>query len=114
MQLREQRVPEGQIIHVEAPRIDAAGAIAFKDQMKALTEASEGRVLLSLDQVTFIDSSGLGAVVAAMKQLGRGRKLELTGLTPGVAKVFRLTRMDSVFVIHATPGAAGLGMSIAS
>lgn len=30
------------------------------------------------------------------------RRLHLAGLRPAVAKVFRLTRMDSVFTIHAT------------
>ncbi len=46
------------------------------------------------------NSSGLGAVVAVRKFLGPDRVLELAGLTPAVEKVFRLTRMDSVFVIH--------------
>jgi anti-sigma B factor antagonist len=36
-----------------------------------------------------------------MKFLAPARKLELAGLTPTVEKVFRLTRMDSVFTIHA-------------
>jgi anti-sigma B factor antagonist len=47
----------------------------------------------------------LGAVVGVMKLLGPDRKLDLFGLTPTVAKVFRLTRMDTVFTIHSTmPG----------
>jgi anti-sigma B factor antagonist len=50
--------------------------------------------------VHFLDSSGLGAVVGVMKLLAPERRLELAGLTPTVAKVFRLTRMDSVFTIH--------------
>jgi anti-sigma B factor antagonist len=56
--------------------------------------------------VNFLDSSGLGAVVAVMKLLMPARKLELAGLTATVEKVFRLTRMDSVFTIHTVvPGA---------
>jgi anti-sigma B factor antagonist len=39
-------------------------------------------------------------VVAVLKSLAPDRKLELSGLTPTVQKVFRLTRMDSIFVIH--------------
>ncbi len=58
------------------------------------------RVVLDLSSVGFLDSSGLGAVVAVMKALGPVRRLELSGLTPTVEKVFRLTRMDSVFIIH--------------
>lgn len=81
-------------------RIDAAGAIQFKDRMRELTIGTTGRVILDLSRVAFLDSSGLGAVVAVMKLLGPDRKLELAGLTPTVEKVFRLTRMDTVFTIH--------------
>lgn len=89
-----------QVITVGDQRIDAAVAIAFKDQMRQLTEGSNAEVLLDLSTVAFIDSSGLGAIVAAMKQLGKDRHLHLAGLMPNVDKVFRLTRMDTVFTIH--------------
>jgi len=62
--------------------------------------------VLYLSQVEFLDSSGLGAVVGSMKQLDRKRKLDLAGLTPSVEKVFRITRMDSVFRIFPDTNAA--------
>lgn len=95
-----------QVVTVNASRIDAAVAIQFKDSMRAETEGGAGRVILDLRQVDFIDSSGLGAIVAAMKQLGAGRKLDLAGLTPTVESVFRLTRMDTVFSLFPTLDAA--------
>ncbi len=94
-------------ISVNAERIDASVAIQFKDAMRAEAEGGPDHVVLDLGQVKFIDSSGLGAIVAAMKQLGKGRKLDLAALTPDVEKVFRLTRMDTVFTIHPdVPGSA--------
>lgn len=90
------------IITVQEQRIDAAVALAFKDRMRDATEDGSGPVLLDLNHVLFIDSSGLGAVVAAMKSLGPERKLILAGLTPAVEKVFRLTRMDTVFGVFST------------
>lgn len=93
------------VVTATEARIDAAGAIRFKDRMRELVQTPAQRVVLDLSRVTFLDSSGLGAVVAVMKTLGPGRKLELAGLTPTVQKVFRLTRMDSVFTIHeSVPG----------
>jgi len=88
------------VVRVRQDRIDAAAAIQFKDRMREATQAGQGRVLLDLSQVAFLDSSGLGAVVAVRKSLGPDRPLELAGLTPTVEKVFRLTRMDSIFTIH--------------
>jgi anti-sigma B factor antagonist len=90
------------VVTVCEDRIDAAGAIQFKERMRDVSQVPSARVILDLSRVAFLDSSGLGAVVAVMKLLGAERKLELAGLTPTVAKVFRLTRMDSVFVIHPT------------
>ncbi len=94
------------VITVEDNRIDAASAIRFKDEMRAVTENGPAHAVLDLSGVGFVDSSGLGAIVASMKQMGDGRRLDLAGLTPNVAKVFRLTRMDSIFVIHADTAAA--------
>jgi anti-sigma B factor antagonist len=89
------------VIRVNDTRIDAAGAIDFKERMREFIQDDGTRVILDLSNVTFIDSSGLGAVVAVRKSLGPDRPLELASLTPAVEKVFRLTRMDSVFPIHA-------------
>ncbi|MCJ7872849.1 STAS domain-containing protein [Marinovum sp. 2_MG-2023] len=101
-----------QIVEVNAQRIDAAVAIQFKDMMRAETDGPTQRVILDLSQVEFIDSSGLGAIVAAMKQLGPGRQLDLAGLTPNVDSVFRLTRMDTVFSLYPTLDAALMAKAV--
>lgn len=88
------------VVRVTEDRIDAAGAIQFKERMRDLIVTPSSRVVLDMANVNFLDSSGLGAVVAVMKLLAPDRKLELAGLTPTVEKVFRLTRMDSIFTIH--------------
>ncbi|MFP4237790.1 STAS domain-containing protein [Rhodosalinus sp.] len=87
------------IVTVLEDRIDAAVAIRFKDLMREQNAGEPERIVLDLSRVGFIDSSGLGAVVASMKHM-EGRRLELAGLTPAVDKVFRLTRIDSIFAIH--------------
>ncbi|WP_415183645.1 STAS domain-containing protein [Phaeovulum sp.] len=94
------------LVRVEDERLDAAVAIRFKDQMREVLRQPAQRVILDLANVTFLDSSGLGAIVSVMKTLAPGLRLELAGLTPNVEKVFRLTRMDSVFTIHTNVAAA--------
>ena len=91
-----------QVVAIEESRIDAAVAVQFKDAMREKTQNSADVVILDLSKVEFIDSSGLGAIVATMKHLGRDRKLALAGLTPTVDKVFRLTRMDGIFPLFRT------------
>lgn len=100
MKLTHRDFDDIRVISVDEERIDAASAIQFKDQMREKTEAAPSRVVLDLARVNFLDSSGLGAVVAAMKAMQDNRTLELAALNPPVQRVFHLTRMDSVFRIH--------------
>ncbi|MCR8826866.1 STAS domain-containing protein [Pseudosulfitobacter koreensis] len=102
MELSSKTEERVRIVTVRDARIDAAVAIEFKDAMRTETADGPDLVLLDLSAVEFIDSSGLGAIVAAMKHLAPPRKLALAGLTPTVDKVFKLTRMDSVFSLYAT------------
>lgn len=89
------------VLTANADRIDAANAVHLKDEFRQATGEFAGRIVMDLTSVKFMDSSGLGAMVAALKTLS-GRKLELTQLSATVEKVFRLTRMDKVFIVHDT------------
>ncbi len=100
MELKSRVSSDATVITVLAERIDAGSAIRFKDSVRTLSEKAPERVILDLAHVNFIDSSGLGAIVAIMKLLDPQHRLELASLSPTVEKVFRLTRMDSVFLIH--------------
>jgi anti-sigma B factor antagonist len=100
MNITGERHGQRLVARVEEARIDAASAIQFKDRMREILRDDAPVVILDLSRVGFLDSSGLGAVVGVMKMLGPDRRLELAALTPTVERVFRLTRMDSVFTIH--------------
>ncbi len=106
MQLTTETQPTVLSVRVMEDRIDAASAIQFKEQMRDLTATAHPRVILDLARVQFLDSSGLGAIVAVKKLLGPDRVMELSSLTSTVEKVFRLTRMDRIFTIHPSHEAA--------
>ncbi len=106
MNLSSRQIGDALIIRVGEARIDSLIAIQFKDAMRAAVPDAVGPgpealpVILDLAGVNFVDSSGLGAIVAVMKFLAPARRLELAALQPNVERVFRLTRMDGVFTIH--------------
>lgn len=89
------------VIHIADTRLDASIAIQFKETFRTLT-ADGGDVILDLSDVAFLDSSGLGAIVAVFKALGSERHMALAGLQPPVEKVMMLTRMNAVFAIFPT------------
>lgn len=105
MQLTLLPEPDGVTIRVDERRIDAAIATAFKDRVRSMIGTGGTRVTLDLRGVEFMDSSGLGAIIAIFKAMPSGRRLALTGLTPNVERVFKLTRMDTVLTILPSPQA---------
>lgn len=94
------------VIRCAEDRLDALVAVQFKDRFRDLTNGNPSGVILDMSAVQFMDSSGLGALVAVYKMSGRDKVFALAGLSPAVDRVLKLTRMDSVFSIYATPAQA--------
>lgn len=91
---------EATVVTLQSDRLDAASAVRFKDALKGVVDEGADYLVLDMSNVAFMDSSGLGALVAHMKYMGTERRFEIAGLTTAVDKVFKLTRMDKVFVVH--------------
>ncbi|HYF16841.1 MAG TPA: STAS domain-containing protein [Ramlibacter sp.] len=82
-------------------RLDASVAPAFKQAVVQVVQGGDKRLLLDLSGVDFLDSSGLGALVSILKALGGQGALAVCGAKGSVLSLFKLTRMDKVFAIHA-------------
>ena len=95
---REGTVP---VVVPRVKRLDASVAPAFKAQVVDLVQAGERRLVIDLAPLDFLDSSGLGALVSILKALGSQGTMAVCGARGGVLSLFKLTRMDKVFSIHA-------------
>lgn len=87
------------LVTVNETRIDAAIATRFKDKLRDIVVKGRKPLRIDMRAVDFMDSSGLGAIIAVRKAMPAGCPIALEGLTPNVERVFRLTRMDAVFDI---------------
>ncbi|RJO65001.1 MAG: anti-sigma factor antagonist [Myxococcales bacterium] len=87
------------IIRIGEPRVDAAKSGLLKSTLFKTIE--EGSTFLGLDMsgVRFIDSSGLGVLVSALKRIGQNGRIALWGLTYEVKALFELTQLYEVFEI---------------
>jgi anti-sigma B factor antagonist len=62
--------------------------------------AGAERVIVDLTETTFIDSSSLGALIAANRRLkSRGGRLVVACATDAIVKTFRITGLDGVFSV---------------
>lgn len=106
MNLTTTRQGEVLVVRPELSRLDASMAVQFKDRLGGFIAEGERRLVLDLARVEFIDSSGLGVLVALLKRQGTEGRLALAALRPPVERLLALTRLDRVFSIHATVAAA--------
>jgi anti-anti-sigma factor len=82
--------------------LDSTRTQEFRQKVTEILERESGTEILLVDfkDVTFMDSSGLGALVLAFKALrAADRKLVLCSINEQVRILFELTGMDKVFEI---------------
>ncbi len=87
--------PEGRLNMVAAPRL--------RSSIEGVVQDGSTRVVLDLGAVSFMDSSGLGAVIAGLKRARQaGGDLRLAAVGEQVQTVMRLTNLDRVLRPHET------------
>ncbi|MBD1839892.1 STAS domain-containing protein [Coleofasciculus sp. FACHB-64] len=80
--------------------LDGMKATQFRQEISDIVENGGNMVLIDFKDVTFMDSSGLGALVLALKTVrAAGGKLFICSINEQVRMLFELTSMDRVFEI---------------
>jgi anti-sigma B factor antagonist len=102
MELDQEQTGRVLAVKILEQRLDASIAGDFKEQMRALIKEGQELFILDLSEVDFVDSSGLGAIVASLKMLGGKGDLVVAGACERVLSLFKLTRMDRVFQVFST------------
>jgi exopolysaccharide biosynthesis polyprenyl glycosylphosphotransferase len=90
------------IVQVPA-RLSVLEAVTFKQTCKDLTGVNSHpkQIIIDFHQTTFMDSSGLGALVSNLKTAQeKGIEMTLRNVTPQVMAVLNLTGLDQVFSIE--------------
>lgn len=88
-------------------RLDTQGGRALEKQLVNLVTNPQTLLIVNLEQVEFMNSSGLVSLAKALKNArSSGCRLVLCNLQPSVKLIFELTQLDSVFEIFDTYAAA--------
>ena len=97
-------------VHVVTLRgeVDAFVSPSLRQEFRRLVE-DEGAstIVVDLEAVTFLDSSGLGALVSVLRRLGeRGGRLRIVSPRTNASRIFALTGLDGVLDLYAERDAA--------
>ncbi len=81
------------------PRLDALHALEFKEKLRNTVETLDQDIIIDMSNIEFMDSSGLGVLVAVTKLKPEECDLAFSNLQPLVSRVFQLTHLDRVFEV---------------
>jgi len=88
-------------------RLNMVAAPHLKTSIDETVEAGRARIVVDLSSVSFMDSSGMGALVAGLKRARQASgDLRITGVNQQVATVLALTNLDRVLRSHESVEAA--------
>ncbi len=81
--------------------IDLYNAPDIKELIKNSIESQKYNILINLDKVSYIDSSGIGALISSLSNLKKYQgSLKIINVHGSVRKVFELTKLTNFFEIY--------------
>ncbi|MFS8867862.1 STAS domain-containing protein [Synechococcus sp. H65.1] len=99
LRIRTAKTPQGQelaIVPLEG-RFDARAASEVRQLLQQVLDFGYHNLLIDMSAVTFMDSSGLGVLISALRKCrAAGGNLSLCCVPESVALVLRLTSMEKV------------------
>ena len=94
------------VVTVEG-EVDIFNASGIRNYVVELIEKGYTCIILNLDEVKYIDSTGLYRLIELRKILAaKDGKLSLVCCSPRILKLFYLTNLEDLFIIHRTEDVA--------
>lgn len=92
--------------------IDLYNAPEIKESISKLIERQKFNIVVNLANVSYIDSSGIGALISSLSNLKKfNGTMKIINLSGSVRKVFELTKLTSFFEIYDSEAEAGEAFS---
>jgi anti-sigma B factor antagonist len=93
---------EAMVIEVQSTTLTASNSKEFKAALEPYLEA-ETNIVINLERVTFLDSSGLGIFLFCLKKLNqKGGDVKLCNVTKPVRVLFELVRLHQIIEVFNT------------
>lgn len=83
--------------------IDLHNSPQLRKTLQDLTKENQPNLLIDLESVSYMDSSGLATLVEVFQSIQKqGKKLALSSPVDTVKNIFTITRLDEIFSIYPT------------
>jgi anti-sigma B factor antagonist len=107
LKITEQELDGVTAVSMEGQIVLGEESSAFREKMEALLMADKKRIVLNVACVTYIDSVGVGALVASFNSARlHGATLKLANLGSRFREILQVTRLLTVFDTYQTEAAA--------
>lgn len=90
------------ILKVQDARLDASKAPALREALIERIAKGHQSIILDLEEVEFMDSAAMSALITAVKKLGPVGTISVASMRFAVARLFSVTKMDRVFPVNAS------------
>ena len=95
------------VVEIEGRIVLGEESNSFREHIKALLAAGKKKIVLNLANVSYIDSAGLGSLVATFSSAkAQGATLKLAKLGNKFKEVLQVTKLMTVFDVYDNEAAA--------
>ena len=99
MRISGEKIDGIDVLRLEG-RFDATSAKEVKDRVRSLVQEKRVNLVVDMGAVDFIDSSGLGSLVASLRSVNKlGGDIRIASIQDQVRAIFELTRLHRIFEI---------------
>jgi anti-sigma B factor antagonist len=102
------RVVDGvDVVSIDGRIVLGEESNALREKVKSLLASGQKKVVLNMQNVSYIDSSGLGSLVAAHTSArSQGASMKLSHLGTKFQEILQVTKLVTVFEVYPTEAAA--------
>jgi anti-sigma B factor antagonist len=99
MDIQEEKIDNVTLIKLMG-RLDSLAVKNLKNKVNSLIKSHQIYLVFDMSEVDFMDSSGLGGLVAALRSVSQaGGDIKIASLLPRIRALFELTRLHQVFEV---------------
>jgi len=107
LRMTERDVSGVSVLDIEGRIVLGEESNSFREKVKSLLAAGKKKIILNLANVSYIDSAGLGTLVATFHSArSQGATLKLTNLGSKFKEVLQVTKLMTVFDTYDNEAAA--------